>query len=160
MKQERSIVSPIVVGDLIVGTCGFTTGQKHFVAVRPTSDGKVEEVWRVEKGVPHMPTPVVHEGRIFIVTEKGFATCVDGKTGAVLWTDRLDNTYSASPICVGGNIYAVADDGEVAVFKAGPTFELLSRSLLGYPSQATPAVVGDRIIFRTERHLMALGSDR
>jgi outer membrane protein assembly factor BamB len=154
--QERSIVSPIVAGDLILGTCGFTTGQKHFVAVRPTSDGKAEEVWRVEKGVPHMPTPIVYGDYIFIITEKGFASCLEAKTGRDVWQHRLDNEFCASPVCANGVIYAPADDGEVVVLKAAPVFSVLSRSPLGDRNPSTPAIAGNRMIFRTEQNLMAL----
>src|SRR4029077_2783655 len=34
-KNERAVASPVIAGDLILGTCGFVTAQKHFVAVRP-----------------------------------------------------------------------------------------------------------------------------
>lgn len=95
-KNERSIVSPVLAGDLILGTCGFVTGQKHLVAVRPTPDGKAEEVWRLEKQVPHLPTPVVFGDHLFALTEKGIVSCLEVKTGKLVWQERLENEFSPS----------------------------------------------------------------
>ena len=70
-RNERSIASPVIAGDLILGSCGFTTAQKHLVAVRPDADGKPKEVWRLERGVPHIPTPLVKDGMIFLCGDQG-----------------------------------------------------------------------------------------
>ena len=56
-SKERAIGSPIVAGNLVIGTCGFVTKLKHVVALRPKGD-KMEEAWRIEKSVPHIPTPL------------------------------------------------------------------------------------------------------
>lgn len=159
-QSERSIVSPILAGDLIIGTSSFTTAQKHFVAVRPTADGKAQEVWRLEKSVAHLPTPIVHGDHIYIVTEKGVASCLAAKSGAVVWQERLNNEFYASPVSAAGIIYATANDGEVVVFKASPRFEILARNSLGHPCQATPALADHRLIFRTEQHLLVIKASR
>jgi outer membrane protein assembly factor BamB len=153
--QERSIASPVLAGDLILGTCGFVTAQKHFVAVRP--DGKdAKEVWRLEKAVSYLPTPLVKDGRIYLCSEVGIATCLDAATGKQLWQERLGNNFSASPVAAGDRIYCVADDGKVYVLAAAEKFELLGKSSLGEPTQSTPAIAGGTIYFRTPGHLLAL----
>ena len=157
-KQERAIASPIIAGDMVIGTCGFVTAQKHFVAVRPTNDGKAKEVWRIEKSVAYMPTPVVKGNRIFACSELGIMSCFDVADGKVLWQERLDSQFSASPICAGDALYCASNDGEVFVVEASDTFKLLARNRLGEPTQSTPAIVAGRIIFRTNGHLMALGN--
>lgn len=157
-KQERAIASPIIAGDLVIGTCGFVTGQKHFVAVRPGADGKVQEVWRVEKSVAYMPTPIVKDGKIFSCTELGVISCIDAATGKVNWQDRLDGQFAASPVCAGKAIYCINNDGDVFVVASGDAFKLLARIPLGEPVQATPAIGNGRMILRTERHLLALGA--
>ena len=155
-KQERAIASPIVAGDLVIGTCGFVTAQKHFVAVRPTNDGKAREVWRIEKAVAYMPTPVVKGNRIFACSELGVMSCIDVANGKVIWQERLDNKFSASPIGAGQALYCTADDGEVFVVEASDTFKLLGRSRLGEATQSTPAITAGVMVFRTEGKLMAV----
>lgn len=156
-KAERAIASPIVFKDLILGTCGFVTAQKQIVAVRPEGDGKVKEVWRYEKAVAYMPTPVVRGDYLYWVSERGIASCVEGATGRIQWQERLDNEFAASPVCIGNHLFCPANDGEVFVLAAEPVFRVLGRNSLGERTQATPAVAGGRLIFRTDRHLLAVG---
>ena len=154
-KAERAIGSPIIAGDRVIASRGFVTAQKHFVAVVPTNDGKAKEVWRVEKAVAHLATPVVKGDRIYSFTEQGIASCIDAASGKVIWQERLDNVFAASPVIAGDAIYAVDLSGEVVVVEASDTFKLLSRNRLGQASQSTPAIAAGRMIFRTEGFLMA-----
>jgi outer membrane protein assembly factor BamB len=157
-KQERAIASPIIAGDLVIGTCGFVTGQKHFVAVRPGNDGKAQEIWRIEKAVAYMPTPIVLGKRIFSCSELGVCNCIDAATGKVIWQERLDNEFSASPVLAGSAIYCVANDGEVYVVEAADAFKLLGRSRLGGATQCTPAIGAGVMVFRADGRLAAIGA--
>jgi hypothetical protein len=159
-KAERAIASPIIAGDLVIGTCGFVTAQKHFVAVRPTNDGKAKEVWRIEKAVAYMPTPVVKGNRIFACSELGILTCIGAVDGKVIWQERLDNQFSSSPICAGNAIYCTANDGEIFVVEACDTFKLLGRAKLAEATQSTPALTAGVMVFRTEKRLMGLPASR
>jgi outer membrane protein assembly factor BamB len=158
-KQERSIASPVIAGDLILGSCGFVTAQKHFVAVRPPAkDGeRPKEVWRLEKKVSYLPTPLVKGDRIFLCSEEGFATCLDVKTGKQIWQERIGDGFSASPVCAGDRIYCVSNDGVVVTLAASDKFQVLGQSPLGEPTQSTPAISGGRMFLRTEGHLIAVG---
>jgi outer membrane protein assembly factor BamB len=159
-KQERAIVSPVIAGDLVLGTCGFITAQKHLVAVRPGDAAKGEkpkEVWRIEKFVPQMPTPVVKNDRVFLISELGIASWLRTDTGKILWSERIAGTYAASPVCIGDRLYCTATDGKVIVLAAADDFKELGRSELGEATQSTPAVAAGRIFFRTEGHLISLG---
>lgn len=159
--KERAVASPIVAGDLILGTCGFVTAQKHFVAIRPGDPAKgtkPEEVWRIEKQVSYLPTPLVKGDRIYACSELGFATCLDATNGKVIWQERVPGgAYSASPVCVGDRIYCVSNDGDVLVLAAADQFLVLARNPLGEPTQSTPAIGHGRIYFRTKGNLIAIG---
>ncbi|HEX5104220.1 MAG TPA: PQQ-binding-like beta-propeller repeat protein, partial [Pirellulaceae bacterium] len=147
---------PIIAGDLVIGTCGFVTAQKHFVAVRPTGDGKAKEVWRIEKAVAYMPTPIVKSNRIFSCTEKGIFSCIDAKSGKVIWQERLDNEFSASPVCAGNAIYCTANDGQVYVVAAADSFKRLGRCQLPGATQSTPAIAADCMTFRAGGRIVAV----
>jgi outer membrane protein assembly factor BamB len=159
-KAERAIASPVIAGDLVIGTCGFVTAQKHFVAVRPDGKGGAAEVWRIEKNVAYLPTPLVKDGAIYCCSELGVLTCIEAATGKQVWQQRLEGKFSASPICAGNAIYCVSDTGDVFVVAAAATFKLLGRNALGDGTQCTPAVAGRRLIFRTDEYLLAVGATR
>lgn len=86
-----------------------------------------------------------------------FATCLELATGKEVWQERLSGSFSASPVCAGNNIYCVSDKGDVFVLAAKDEFEQLARVPLGGPSQATPAIAGGKLVFRTDKHLIAVG---
>src|SRR5262249_12535296 len=137
-RPERAIASPVIAGDLILGTCGFVTAQKHLVAVRPGNPGrevKPQEVWRLERAVSYLPTPLVKGELVFLCSEQGMATCLEAATGKLVWQERLNANFSASPVCAGEHLYCVSDDGEVVVLKATSQFELVARNPLGEATQ-------------------------
>lgn len=154
--QERAIASPIVAGDLIIGTCGFVTGTKHHVAVR-IENGKPKEAWRIERQVSYLPTPILKGDRVYLMSEQGWATCLDRKTGKEVWQERIGGGFSASPVCAGDYIYCIANDGQVHVLKAGDAYERVAKNDLGEGTQATPAIANGRMFIRTEKSLICIG---
>lgn len=161
--KQRAIASPVVTDELVIGLSGFTTAEKNAVAVRPEKENgstTVQEVWRVSRAVPHLPTPVVYQGRMFMWTDRGgIVTCIDAASGDQIWQKRIGGNFSGSPVCIDGNIYCADDEGVVYVIAAGDTFKLLGESKLGRPTRATPAVARGAIYWRTYSHLISLGGN-
>jgi outer membrane protein assembly factor BamB len=158
--RQRAIPSPVVAGDLVLGISGFNEGAKRLVAVRPADPVKgqeAKEVWRLEEAVPQMATPLVKGQRVFVCTEQGFGTWLRADTGEVLWKKRIGSPCYASPICVGDRLYCVAADGKVIILAAADRYERLAENTLDEETQATPALAGGRMYFRTRSHLMSLG---
>ena len=50
----------------------------------------------------------------------------------------------------------LSEDGDTFVIQAGPEFELLGKNSLGELCMATPAIVRDGLIIRTESHLLRI----
>ena len=69
---------------------------------------------------------------------------------------RTRAAASASPVAADGRIYLSSEDGDIFVVRAGPSFELLGRYPMGEPLMATPALAGDTMYVRGERHLFAI----
>jgi outer membrane protein assembly factor BamB len=158
---ETAIGSPIVAGDLVLGTCGYLGKGNHTVAVRPVGtpgSGKAEEVYRVERGAPLTTTPLVVRDLLFLWSDEGIVTCADAGSGKAHWQKRVGGTYYASPVCSGKHVYCTSADGEVVVLSASTTFEQLARIKLGEPSNATPAIARGKMFLRTESKLMALAA--
>lgn len=159
-KNERAIASPIVAGNLVLGTCGFVTAQKHLVAVQPGGGaGGIEarEVWRLERSVSYLPTPLYYRRRVYCCSEQGIATCLKADTGEQVWQERLGGNFSSSPVCTGDYLYCCSNDGTVYVLATGDKYQLIAKNPLLEPTQATPALGPSHIYFRTRGHVLAVG---
>ena len=162
--NQRAIGSPVIAGKLVIGSSGFTTGIKNVVAIDPDRAGKNEvakEVYRVDKSVPHIPTPLVYDGRLFLWSDIGVLSCLDAQTGKQHWQGRVGGNYFGSPVCVGGHLYCIDQDGVVVVVDARATgLKVLARNELGEASSATPAVSNGRMYLRTNSRLYSLGGKK
>jgi outer membrane protein assembly factor BamB len=157
-SSERAIGSPVLAGDLVIGTCGFVTKLKHVVALRPVPGKKqAEEVWRIERSVPHIPTPLVVNKWIYLWNDQGILTCADHQTGETLWNERVGGEGYSSAVAAGGHIYRIGKDGKVTVLPANGKFEVLATNDLEETCFGTPAIADGRMYIRTFEHLVAVG---
>ena len=131
--------------------CQWRLPRKHVSAVR--ADGSGEVVWEKDIGV-YVPSMLVHEGHIFLVTDAGIARCWKSQTGEEVWRGRLGGTFSASPVLVGEHIFATNEDGETFIFRANPEeFELVAENKLGEDVLATPTICDSRIYMRVAQQI-------
>src|SRR5262249_26458660 len=134
------------------------------VGVKPDASGLLMagskgEQWRLSRGTPDVPSPLVHEGLVYLCRENGLLSCLDAKTGKVHYSEeRLhEGRYRASPVAADGKVYLTARDGTVSVVKAGPKFELLAENRLRDQIAASPVISGGRIYLRGFDALYAIG---
>jgi outer membrane protein assembly factor BamB len=154
--DKRTVSSPVVNGDIILGSTGSGGGGNYLVAVR--SDGKTgKEVYRITTSAPYVPTSVARGNLIFLMSDGGIATCIDVKTGKVQWLERIGGNYSSSLVRVHDKIYCASMDGEIVVFAADKKFKELARMPLEEPIRSTPAIANGRMYLRTFSHLMSIG---
>lgn len=115
--------------------------------------------WQENKSVPEVPSPLYYDGRVYIVKNGGITTCLDAKTGEVLYRKRLgaQGAYFSSPVVAQNRVYVVSGGGIITVFKTGDQFEILAKNDLGESILATPAVVEDKLYVRTEENLYVFG---
>jgi outer membrane protein assembly factor BamB len=88
----------------------------------------------------------------------GIASCLDARTGAVRWQQRLGGNYSASPVFADGRIYFLAEEGVATVIAPGKEFRKLSTSTLDGGMLASMAVSGGSMFIRTDRNLYRIAS--
>ncbi len=153
----RAISSPVVAGDLVVGTCGYTGNPKFCVAMR-LRGSDWEEVWRVERNAPHIPSVLAFDGLAFLVDDAGIATCLDASTGREKWRVRVpgvEGTVSGSPVSDGRKVFFPDESGKVHAFAAAAEFESLGTSRPGGLCRSTPALSAGTAYLRTERMLRA-----
>ena len=148
-------------GEVVFASGGYP--EKEILAIRADGAGDVTAshlLWHSNKGVTYYPSPIFVDGFLYVVNEKGIATCFDGNTGAIAWSKRLTGGtgVSASLALIGANLYVPDEAGTTYLFKALPdSLELVAENRLPEGSFATPAVCGARIYVRTTGHLYCIG---
>lgn len=154
-RQAHSAATRPVAGfGLVYVPTGFPKGD--LIAIRPDGRGDVtgsHVAWRLARGVPNKPSLLLLDDLIYMVSDAGIASCVEARTGQVVWTSRIGGTYSASPIAADGHIYFFSEDGMTTVVETGRTFKQLAQSQLGDGFLASPAVAGKALILRSRTHL-------
>jgi outer membrane protein assembly factor BamB len=109
-------------------------------------------VWRNERFVPQVSSPLVYGGSVWIVKDGGILTNLDAKTGKILKSARIPgamDAYYSSPVAGDGKIYVASEAGKLAVIKPGADWEVLTVNDLDEPVYATPAIEQGRIYVRT-----------
>ena len=84
---------------------------------------------------------------------------LDLETGAEIFRDRVDSTYSASPVASDGKIYLPGEDGVMTVIGAGRALEVLARNDMGEPLMASPAISDGILFVRSGSGLYAISSE-
>jgi outer membrane protein assembly factor BamB len=156
-----NVPRPVFAHGLVYLTTGFN--QPSLLAVRVDGRGDVTSShvsWRMSRGAPHTPSPVIVGDVLYMVSDAGIITCVDAKTGKEQWKQRLPGTYSASPVVSEDKIYFLNEDGETTVIAAqGPFRKLASNSLEG-EFLASMAVADGALYFRSATSLYRIGESR
>ena len=134
------------------------------LAVKLRGSGDVTDthvLWRFEKSLPDVPSPLVYKDVVFLFRSGGIATTLDARTGRVLQQARLTGAledYYASPIGVDGKVYIASQQGKVAVLRASGQWEILAINEFDSEIYATPAISQGTMYIRTQNALYAIGS--
>lgn len=160
----RTIVSPVVAGDVVV-CCQPRKGTKSF-AVKGGSDGLLVEddlAW-VYEGTSDSPTPLYYEGDLYFFdgTRKKVLTRVDGKSGKEKWSGVVPgkNPYYASFTGGDGKMYCISDAGEAVIVAAGgDEMKILAQhNFGGRPVRSSIAIADGKLFIRTSEKLYCIGT--
>ena len=161
---HRWYIVPSLISNNGVVYCLSGKGVEAIKAVRAGGRGDVSDthvLWTVKKGT-NVPSAVYHEGHIYFAHEtKGIAYCLNGKTGNVVYEERVPRIGGvyASAIVGAGKIYYVSRHSGTFVLAAKPKYELLAHNKLegDRNAHASPAVNGQRLVLRMDRFLYCIG---
>jgi outer membrane protein assembly factor BamB len=143
-------------------------GQPLF-ALRPGAAGDVSlkkdessneyVVWSQARGGTYLPSPVAYEGAVYTLTETGILNRFDARTGKMTYKARIDpaaTAFTTSPWAYNGKLFCLSEEGQTFVIATGEKFELLHMNALDEMAQASPALVGERLLIRTEHRLYSI----
>jgi outer membrane protein assembly factor BamB len=92
---------------LVFTASGFS-GRESVKAFRLDGQGDLQEtnlVWEQRKGMPKVPSLLYVKPSLYYLNDGGVALCLEGGTGKIVWEERLDSNFSASPVYADGRIY-------------------------------------------------------
>lgn len=161
--DKRTVSSPVIAGEYVIGTCGSGGGGNYLVAVRPekTDSGyEAKTAFRIRRAAPYVPTPIYKDDRLYLWSDGGIVSCIEVETGDTLWSERVGGRYFGSPILMDDRILCVSDTGEAVWVAAADEFKILGRVQLSEGSNATPAFSEDTLYLRTETSLISIGGPR
>ena len=102
---------------------------------------------------------MLYDRGVYVLTDKGIFSRHDAKTGERTYRTRIHTTarnFTSSPWAYNGNIFAINEEGDTFVMKAGPEFEFVGINSLDEFVQASPAISGDRLLIRTQSKLYSI----
>ena len=127
------------------------------IALNLRASGPVVPVWQSAPNGPFIPSAIVVGNHYFAFDDQGIGSCLELSTGAVVGRARLNmGRLRPSPVSVEGRIYVISLDGKVAVLKADPSMELISKGDLGEEVAASPALFDGSIFVRGSGNLMRI----
>ncbi|MCU0457188.1 MAG: PQQ-binding-like beta-propeller repeat protein [Bacteroidales bacterium] len=134
----------------------------YLYAVNPEGSGDItgtNVLWKKleRQSQNQMLTPVIRDGLIYTVTTRNMLMCIDASNGTEVWSTRVNSNFNASPLFISGNVWFFSVKGEVLVLKAGRNHEVVSENKLDTGIWATPAVIRNTLIIRTEDALYKIG---
>jgi hypothetical protein len=141
----------------------FVTGgypDHHILAVKPDGAGNITKsdkiVWRTNRGVAYVPSPISEGDYFLVVSDSGVAHCFEASTGKLMWQERLGE-HHASLVSANGLVYFLNDNGVMNVVKPRPEFVRVAQNEIGEQTFASPALSQEQIFLRGDRHLFCIG---
>ena len=116
-------------------------------------------VWSQARAGTYLPSPVAYEGAVYTLTETGILSRFDAKTGKQTYKTRIDpaaTAFTTSPWAYNGKLFCLSEEGQTFVIGTGDEFKLLHVNELDDMAQASPALVGERLLIRTEQRLYSI----
>lgn len=142
---------------------GENAAEQAILAVRGGGEGDVTDshlLWKHKtKYTDHIVSPLVADGRMFLVKEGGISTVFETKGGTALRGPvrvGAGGSYFASPILGDGKIYLAGENGKVIVLRNSAGYEELASNDIGESILATPAIADGKLFIRTRTRILSV----
>lgn len=152
-----NVPRPVIGDGLLYVATGYEEPKVLAIPLRGTGDLTKNVVWELDRDAPLNPSPILVDGLLYMVSDRGIATCRDAGTGEEIWKERLGGEFSASFVYGDGKLFVTDEKGVTYVLKPGREFELLSENPSGGRSLATPTPLPGGWLLRTEKELIRVG---
>lgn len=155
---------PIIDDDKVYVFGGYRSSGSHAFPLNGKDDMTSSEIWYARSS-SYVATPLLHEGHLYWIDDRGMAYCTNAKTGDVVYRERVRGLSGngrpvyASPVRAGDKIYVVSRYDGTYVLPAKPEYKVLAQNKFAgddSDASATPAIVGNEMYIRTGKCLYCI----
>lgn len=161
-QMSNAIASPVALGNVVYCMTGFRGNAVYAIPLDAKGDitGTEAIAWHSDKSGPYVPSPLLYDERLyFCKANSNVISSLDAKTGEPKIDQQrlpgLRDLY-ASPVGAAGRVYFTGRDGTTVVIRHADELEVLATNQLGEPVDASPAIVGNEILIRSDKHLYCI----
>ncbi len=142
---------------------------RAFFAIKPGASGNISlkedqtsneyVVWSQPRAGTYLPSSLAYQGSVYTLTETGILNRFDAKTGKQIYKTRIDpaaTAFTTSPWAYNAKLFCLSEEGQTFVISTEKEFKLLHVNELDDMAQASPALVGERLLIRTEHRLYSI----
>ena len=152
-RMAYNAATPIVDGQTVIYT-GSGRGAKA-VKVEKQADGfAAKELWSNPDLAPQFNSPVLKDGLLFGLSNRGNLFCINAQTGQTAWTDatQRDRSGFGAIVSAGSVLLALPSSSELTVFKSdGKEYsEVAKYKVSETPIYAHPVIAGNRIFIKDQ----------
>jgi outer membrane protein assembly factor BamB len=155
--QPSDVISSATVADgrIILASKGIT-------ALRASTDSPtVDLLWSENKLTPGSASAVAHGDRVYTIDRAPVLSCANAANGKMIWEQRLKGAFWATPVIAGEHMYCLSYEGDCQVVKLGKNkAQLVATNEFGEKLQGSPAVSGDALYVRSDKHLWKISEKK
>lgn len=151
---------PVWDGARLFTATGYGASELWAIRTDGAGDATATHVAWTHAGrdVPETPSPILVDGLLYTVSNRGEVSCREPETGELLWTERIGGNHIASPVYAGGLLYFTSTQGVSTLMRPGRAPEVAGTNTLDEGPMASPAVAGGALYLRTPGYLYRIGN--
>ncbi|MFO1483682.1 MAG: PQQ-binding-like beta-propeller repeat protein [Verrucomicrobiaceae bacterium] len=166
-KNKNGLIDPDEIDNAFQSPDNMAAGGNIIQAIKGGGSGDVTKthvLWNLDHKTPsNLASPLLYNGRLYLVKSGGMSSCYDAKDGRTLWDrSRLGNfgDYFASPVAADGKVFIAGKNGFVVVLEDGPEMMVLGKNDIGEEIIATPSIADGRLFVRTRESLVCVAASK
>lgn len=153
-RMAQNAATPVVDGQTVFYT-GSGSGTKAVKIEKQGDTFAAKELWSNDKLGTTFNTPVLKDGLLFGLSDRGNFFCINAQTGEAAWTDTTKRDRFGATLDAGSVILALPGNSELIAFKpSGKQYEELAKiKVADTPTYAHPLVAGNKVFVKDKETL-------
>jgi outer membrane protein assembly factor BamB len=150
-KMAYNAATPIVDGQTVIYT-GAGRGAKAVKIEKQGDSFVAKELWSNPELAPQFNTPVLKNGLLFGLSNRGNLFCLNAQTGQTAWTDTNSHGGFGAILDAGSCLLVLPEKSGLIVFKPdGKEFAQIAQyKVADTPTYAHPVISGSRVFVKDQ----------